>query len=153
MFEPIPLNLPAYPSKITQKLGKFFIFDELRRKHLVLTPEEWVRQHWIHYLHTHKNYPKSLMKIEGGLKFNELQRRSDLLVYNNKGEKILLAEFKAPTVKITENTFRQIANYNSIHKIPLLLVSNGIKHYYCKIDFALGTFDFLAELPVYQSDF
>lgn len=92
------------------------------------------------------------MKTEGGLKLNELQKRSDLLIYDNAGNKVLLAEFKAPAVKITENTFRQIANYNSIHKIPLLLVSNGIQHYYCKIDFVKGSFDFLADLPIYQSD-
>lgn len=151
MFEPIPLNLPAYPSKITQKLDKLFIFDELRKKDLVLTPEEWVRQHWIHYLHRYKHYPKALMQIEGGLKLNTLKKRSDLLVYNNEGEKILLAEFKAPTVKITEKVFHQIANYNSIHKIPLLLVSNGIEHHYCKIDFVESRFFFLPELPNYNS--
>src|SRR5690606_24140536 len=92
MFEPIPLNLPPYSSKITQKLDKLFIFDELRKKDLVLTPEEWVRQHWVHYLHKHKGYPKSLMHIEVGLKLNTLRKRSDLLVFNNKGEKILRSE-------------------------------------------------------------
>lgn len=151
MFEPIPLNLPAYPSKITRQVDKLFIFDELRKKNLILTPEEWVRQHWVHYLHTHKSYPKSLMQIEGGLTLNTLRKRSDLLIYNNEGQKILLAEFKAPSVKITEKTFQQIANYNSIHKIPLLLVSNGLEHYYCKIDFELKRFDFLSELPDYKS--
>ncbi len=132
-------------------MNKLFIFDELRKKQLVLTPEEWVRQHWVHYLHTHKNYPKPLMQIEGGLKLNTLQKRSDLLIYNNHGEKILLAEFKAPTVKITEQVFHQIANYNSIHKIPLLLVSNGMEHYYCRIDFVENRFEFLQELPNYNS--
>lgn len=151
MFKPTPLNLPPYSSKITQKLNKLFIFDELRKKDLVLTPEEWVRQHWVHYLHTHKDYPKALMQIEGGLKLNSLQKRSDLLIYNNQGQKILLAEFKAPTVKISENVFHQIANYNSIHKIPLLLVSNGLEHYYCKIDFTNSRFEFLQELPNYNS--
>ncbi|WP_437921745.1 type I restriction enzyme HsdR N-terminal domain-containing protein [Sphingobacterium sp. LRF_L2] len=151
MFKPIPLNLPPYSSKITKKLGKLFIFDELRKKELLLTPEEWVRQHWISYLHQHKNYPKTLMQIEGGLKLNSLQKRSDLLIYNSEGQKILLAEFKAPTVKITEKTFHQIANYNSIHKIPLLLVSNGIEHYYCTINFDKNSFEFLAELPNYNS--
>jgi len=150
MFEPIPLNLPAYPSKITKKTNKLFIFDELRKKDLVLTPEEWVRQHWINYLHVHKNYPKSLMQIEGGLKLNTLQKRSDLLIYNSLGEKILLAEFKAPSVKITEKAFQQVANYNSIHKIPLLLVSNGIQHHYCRIDFEQNSFEFLADLPAYR---
>ncbi len=151
MFEPIPLNLPPYLSKITQKESKLFIFDDLRKRDLVLTPEEWVRQHWIHYLHNHKQYPKALMQIEGGLKLNSLQKRSDLLIYNNAGEKILLAEFKAPTVKITESVFHQIANYNSIHRIPLLLVSNGMEHYYCKIDFVENNFYFLRELPNYNS--
>jgi len=151
MFEPIPLNLPSYSSKITQKLDKLFIFDELRKKDLVLTPEEWVRQHWVHYLHKHKGYPKSLMHIEVGLKLNTLRKRSDLLVFNNKGEKILLAEFKSPTVKITEKVFQQIANYNSVHKIPLLVVSNGIKHYYCRIHFEENRFEFLPELPNYNS--
>ncbi len=150
MFEPIPLNLPAYPSKITKKLDKLFIFDELRKKDLVLTPEEWVRQQWIQHLHLFKKYPKSLMQIEGGLMLNSLQKRSDLLVYNSSGEKILLAEFKAPSVKITEKAFQQVANYNSIHKIPLLLVSNGLQHYYCNIDFKENRFDFLADLPDYK---
>ncbi|WP_425443440.1 type I restriction enzyme HsdR N-terminal domain-containing protein [Sphingobacterium gobiense] len=151
MFEPIPLNLPPYLSRITQKLDKLFIFDELRKKDLVLTPEEWVRQHWVHYLHKHKGYPKSLMHIEGGLKLNAVQKRSDLIVFNNNGEKILLAEFKSPTVKITDKAFRQIANYNSIYKIPLLVVSNGIAHFYCRIHFEENRFEFLPELPNYSS--
>ncbi|GGH12919.1 type I restriction enzyme HsdR N-terminal domain-containing protein [Sphingobacterium alkalisoli] len=149
MFKPIPLNLPAYPLKLTRNQEKVLVFDVLRKKNLILTPEEWVRQHWIHYLHQHKKYPKALMKIEGGLQLNSLQKRSDLLIYNRKGNMVLLAEFKAPHVKITQNTFHQIANYNSIHKIPLLLVSNGLEHYYCKIDFEKETFEFIEELPNY----
>ncbi|MBE8720697.1 type I restriction enzyme HsdR N-terminal domain-containing protein [Sphingobacterium pedocola] len=149
MFKPIPLNLPAYPLKLTRNEEKVFVFDILRKKNLILTPEEWVRQHWIHYLHQHKKYPKSLMKIEGGLQLNSLQKRSDLLIYDNTGVKILLAEFKAPHVKITQDTFQQIANYNSIHKIPLLVVSNGLEHHYCRIDFEKGSFEFIEELPNY----
>lgn len=149
MFKPIPLNLPAYPLKLTRNQEKVFVFDILRKKNLILTPEEWVRQHWIHYLHQHKKYPKSLMKTEGGLQLNSLQKRSDLLIYNSAGTKILLAEFKAPHVKITQNTFQQIANYNSIHKIPLLLVSNGLEHHYCRIDFEKESFEFIEELPNY----
>src|SRR5690606_343501 len=151
MFKPTPLNLSPCFTKITQKLDTLFIFDELRKKHMVLTPEEWVRQHRVHDLYAPKGYPKSLMRIEGGLKLNTLRKRSDLLVFNNKGEKILLAEFKSPTVKITDNVFHQIANYNSIYKIPLLVVSNGIEHYYCKIYFEEKRFEFLTELPNYTS--
>ncbi len=149
MFTPVPLNLPAYPAKITQAGDKFFIVDELRKKQLVLTPEEWVRQHWIHYLSKSKNYPKSLMKIEGGLRLNDMQRRSDLVVFDTSGNKILLAEFKAPSVAITQSTFEQIANYNSVHRIPLLLVSNGLQHYYCRIHFDEQRVEFLEDLPDY----
>lgn len=150
MFKPVPLNLPPAPLKLTQLQNKVYVFDVLRKKNLVLTPEEWVRQHWIHCLHLQKSYPLALMKTEGGLLLNDLQKRSDLLIYNNKGEKILLAEFKAPSVKITASTFEQISNYNSVHKIPLLLVSNGIDHYFCKINFDLGTYDFITDLPIYN---
>lgn len=151
MFKPTPLNLPPCQLKIYEDGQNVYVFDQLRKKNLVLTPEEWVRQHWISYLHTHKKYPKSLMKAEGGLKLNSLQKRSDLLIYDQSGNKILLAEFKAPTVKISENTFQQIANYNFIYKIPLLLVSNGIEHYYCRIDFEEERFSFLADLPIFKS--
>ncbi|MGN5955298.1 type I restriction enzyme HsdR N-terminal domain-containing protein [Sphingobacterium lactis] len=150
MFTAVPLNLPSYPAKISKKADQYYIFDALRKKHLLLTPEEWVRQHWVNHLHQHYHYPLSLMHIEGGLKLNSLQKRHDLVVYNRLGQGILLAEFKAPTVKITENTFHQIANYNSQYKIPLLLVSNGIEHYYCRIDFEKGDFTFLRELPSFE---
>ncbi|WP_270087764.1 type I restriction enzyme HsdR N-terminal domain-containing protein [Sphingobacterium sp. SYP-B4668] len=150
MFTPIQLNLPPYPAKLTKENETVFIFDELRKKRLVLTPEEWVRQHWIHYLHQQKKYPKSLMKTEGSLKLNTLQKRSDLLIYNSLGKKIILAEFKAPNVKITQAVFEQIANYNTIHQIPLLLVSNGLEHFYCKISFDSHSYEFLKELPDYD---
>ena len=150
MFKPTPLNLPPYQAKIRKKQQQYYIFDELRKRYLVLTPEEWVRQHWVDYLNKQYRYPLSLMKIEGGLLLNNLQKRSDLVIFNTLGERILLAEFKAPTVKITEKTFSQIANYNSIYKIPLLLVSNGIQHYYCRINFDRGDFEFLSEVPSFD---
>lgn len=149
MFRPIPLNLPPTSLKLTKNQDKVFVFDILRKKNLVLTPEEWVRQHWIHYLHEHKKYPFSLMKTEGGLILNELQKRSDLLIYDNAGNKILLAEFKAPHVKINSSTFEQISNYNTQHKIPLLLVSNGIDHYFCKVNFEEQNFTFIEDIPFY----
>lgn len=149
MFVPIPLNLPTCQLKLSRKNGVAYVFDDLRKKDIVVTPEEWVRQHWIHYLHSEKKYPKSLMKTEGGMKLNMLSKRTDLLVYDQNGEKKLLAEFKAPTVKISEKTFEQIANYNIVHKIPLLLVSNGIEHYYCTIDFERQTWAFIPDLPVF----
>lgn len=149
MFSPVPLNLPPTSLKLSRIKDKIYIFDVLRKKNLVLTPEEWVRQHWIHFLHQHKNYPKSLMKIEGGLILNDLQKRSDLIIYNNKGEKVILAEFKAPEVKISEKTFEQISSYNSQHRIPLLLVSNGIHHYFCRVNFDDNSYQFIDDLPNY----
>lgn len=150
MFSPIPLNLPAYPANIRRDGTKLLIFDELRKKQLVLTPEEWVRQHWIHHLIHEKQYPRSLIKIEGGLTLNSMPRRSDLVVYDTRGNKILLAEFKAPTVKITQAAFEQIARYNMVHRVPLLLVSNGLQHHYCRIHFDDERFEFLTDLPDYH---
>src|SRR5690606_1660991 len=117
-----------YGAKIQQDGKRVYIFDELRKKQLVLTPEEWVRQHWVQYLVHIKHYPKPLIQLEGGLTLNNMPRRSDLIVYDHNGNKILLAEFKAPSVKITQATFEQISRYNTVHRIPLLLVSNGLQH-------------------------
>src|SRR5690606_4053529 len=135
MFKGTPLNLPAYPFQLKKENDKVYIFDELRKKYLLVTPEEWVRQHWIQFLINQKGYPKALIQSEGGLRLNNLKKRTDLVVFNNLGERILIAEFKAPLVKITQQTFDQIARYNIIHKVPLLLVSNGIDHFFCKVDF------------------
>lgn len=147
MFDFVELDLPPIPARISKRNGKYFIFDVLRKKNVVLTPEEWVRQHWVHYLSENKGYPRSLMQIEGGMQLNSLLKRSDLLIYNVEGEKILLAEFKAPHIKITQKVFEQISNYNSVQKVPLLLVSNGLTHIYSKIDFDKKESVFLENLP------
>lgn len=145
----IPLNLPPYPFKISDHEGTLFIFDEIRKKELVLTPEEWVRQHFVQYLVKEKNYPRSLIKLEGGLKLNGNAKRSDIVVFNNKGEKILLVECKAPSVKITQHAFDQVARYNWVHRVPLIAVTNGLQHYYCKIDLDGGRYDFIPDLVTY----
>ena len=150
MFIPIPLNLPAYAAKIQRDGSRLFIFDELRKKQLVLTPEEWVRQHWVQHLIHVKKYPRSLINIEGGLTLNDMRRRSDLVIYDNAGNKILLAEFKAPSVKITQAAFEQIARYNIVHKVPYLIVSNGLQHYYCFIDHEKESYTFLEDLPLFE---
>lgn len=149
MFNPVPLNLPHYPLRIKQKDGDTFIFDEIRKKFLVLTPEEWVRQHIVHFLILEKKYPRSLIKLEGGLKLNSRQKRSDILIFNNAGEKVLLVECKAPSVKISQNTFDQIARYNFVHRVQWLLVSNGMQHYCCEIDFENSSYRFVKDLPEY----
>ncbi len=147
MFDPVPLNFPPYPFKLKQEASAVFIFDEIRKKYLVLTPEEWVRQHLVQYIIREKNYPRSLIKLEGGMKLNTLQKRTDVVVYNTLGEKILLIECKAPSVKITQNVFDQIARYNIVHKVPFLMVSNGLEHFYCTVNFEEQTYQFVENLP------
>ncbi|MBC7418865.1 MAG: type I restriction enzyme HsdR N-terminal domain-containing protein [Pedobacter sp.] len=151
MFNPTPLNLPSYPFKITQKADQVFIFDELRKKHLVLTPEEWVRQHFIQHLIANHKFPKTLINIEGGLVLNQLQKRSDILVFNAKGEKLMLVECKAPKVKINQKVFDQALRYNSIHQAPWVVLTNGLKHVYSKLDFKSGKAVFIEELPLYTN--
>ena len=144
------LNLPSYPIKLKEEGGKQFIFDFIRKKYLVNTPEEWVRQNFIQFLIQEKKYPASLISIEKGLKLNELQKRADAVVYDNNGEAIVLIEFKAPKIKITEATFEQISRYNMVFKVPYLIVSNGLNHYCCKIDFDESSFEFVKEIPFYN---
>jgi hypothetical protein len=146
----LPLNLPPYPFKIIDDQGQLKIFDDNRKKNLVLTPEEWVRQHFIQYLIHQKNYPRSLIKLEGGLTLHGNARRSDIVVFHNSGQKIVLVECKAPSVKIDQKVFDQIARYNMVHQINLLAVTNGLTHYYCRIDFERSRYDFLDDLPNYK---
>lgn len=150
MFNPTTLNLPNHPFKITQRDDVIFIFDEIRKKHLVLTPEEWVRQHFIQYLIHEKKFPSTLLKIEGGLSLNQTKKRSDILVYNSLGEKIMVIECKAPSVALTQATFDQAARYNSVYKARWLVVTNGLNHYYAKIDHTNEKFSYVAELPNYK---
>lgn len=149
MFNPVPLNLPAYPFKIKLENDCHFIFDEVRKKYLVLTPEEWVRQHFVQYIISFKGYPRALVKLEGGMRLNTLNKRTDIIAYDNTGKKVLLIECKAPGVKITQKVFDQIARYNIVHRIPLLAVTNGLSHFYCAVDFETNTYQFLEELPAY----
>ena len=145
-----PLNLPNYPFKITERQSILYIFDENRKKHLVLTPEEWVRQHFVKYLINDKEFPASLMQIEGGLSLNQRRKRSDILIYNSVGEKLMVIECKAPSIPITQATFDQAARYNSIYKAKWLVVTNGLNHYYAQIDHEQKSFTFVEELPTYN---
>ena len=149
MFEPVQLNLPPYPFKLSEQDGVIYVFDELRKKKLVLTPEEWVRQHFIQFLILRKKYPKTLFKLEGGLKLNSLQKRTDILIFNKEGKADILVECKATTVKIDQKVFDQAARYNMIHQVNYLLVTNGLEHYCCKMDYEQQTYSFIEELPIY----
>jgi hypothetical protein len=150
-FKPIELNLPEHPFKITLKESQYYIFDEIRKRHLVLTPEEWVRQHFIQFLIKEKRFPKSLIQIEAGLTLNTLQKRTDIVVFNTAGERIMVVECKAPGIKISQSVFDQAARYNSVHKAGWLCVTNGIKHCYAKICHDSSAFSFVEELPEYTA--
>jgi len=149
-FTPTKLNLPTYPFRITLKDEQHFIFDELRKKHLVLTPEEWVRQHFIQYLIIKKKFPRTLIQIEGGLNLNQRQKRTDIVVFNTAGERIMVIECKAPSIKISQGVFDQAARYNSVHKAKWLVVTNGLQHCYAQIDHIASGFLFVKELPEYH---
>ncbi|WP_457610716.1 type I restriction enzyme HsdR N-terminal domain-containing protein [Lutibacter sp.] len=144
------LNLPTYKFKIKNTKNKHTIFDIVRKKYVSLTPEEWVRQHLIHYLIEEKKYPISLIAIEKQLTINNLTKRTDILVFNSEGTPEIIVECKAPSIKITQHTFDQIARYNLKLNANYLIVSNGIKHYYCKMDFLKKEYVFLDTIPNYN---
>lgn len=144
------LNLPYYPFKLKSEGNKYLIMDELRRKFIVLTPEEWVRQHIVQYLINFKNYPKGLISLEKGLHVNELFKRSDVLVYDSNAEPLLLIECKAPEVKITQEVFDQASRYNSVYKVRFILVTNGLQHYCAEIDHNRSSHKFLDDIPSFD---
>jgi hypothetical protein len=147
-----PLNLPEYPLKTrVNEDGKTEVFDAIRKKYVVLQPEEWVRQQFIGFLTEQKNYPPSLIGIEKGLKINQLQKRFDAVVYDRNGSPLVLIEFKAPTVKLSEKTFSQVAAYNLKMKVKYLIISNGLTHYCCSMDYKNNSFRFLKDIPDYET--
>ncbi|WP_375240978.1 type I restriction enzyme HsdR N-terminal domain-containing protein [Polaribacter sp.] len=143
------LNLPNYNFRLKSNENNMLIFDILRKKFLVLTPEEWVRQHFVLYLLEEKKYPKSLIALEKQLTINNRKKRTDILIFNTKGEPDIIVECKAPSIKITQATFDQIARYNLKLKANYLIVTNGLQHFYCKMDFENETYIFLKDIPDY----
>lgn len=147
----VPLNLPPRQLNLRHSpSGNIEIFDPLRRRWLYLTPEEWVRQHFIAHLTNDRNYPPHLMANEVGIELNGLHRRCDSVVWNrNDASPLMIIEYKAPTVELTRRVFDQIVRYNMVLQAPYLIVSNGLTHYCCRIDCASGTYSFLNEIPDY----
>jgi hypothetical protein len=144
------LNLPSYHIK-TKQVGKHTeVFDFIRKSYVMLTPEEWVRQQFIHFLVHEKNYPAQLISIEKGIKVLGLQKRFDAVIADRSGQPAVLIEFKSPDVKITQKTFEQVSTYNLQLKVRFLMVSNGLKHYCCKVDFEKRAFEFLTNIPEYN---
>lgn len=141
------LNFPHYSFKIKTRENKTVIFDIVRKKYVVLTPEEWVRQHVIHFLAEEKKYPLSLMAVEKQVMVNSLTRRTDIVVYNSQGEPSIIVECKASSVNITQETFDQIARYNLSLNADYLFVTNGLNHFYAVMDHQNQSYIFLPELP------
>lgn len=143
------LNLPEYSFRTKTEEGKTLIFDSVRKKFVVLTPEEWVRQNFIQYLIREKKYPESLMAVEKQIKVNGKQRRFDLLIYLRNGQPLLIAEFKAPGVKINQDAFDQVVRYNMALRVERVVVSNGLEHFACEINYPKNTYSYLHGVPEY----
>ena len=145
------LNLPAYEARITTNDGKRQIFDPLRKSYVALTPEEWVRQHFVNFLLNVKGFPATLMANEVAITLNGMKKRCDTVVYDKALKPRVIVEYKAPTVKITKEVFAQISRYNLTLKVDYLIVSNGLQHYCCMMDYASNTYRFLQEIPEYNT--
>ncbi len=144
------LNFPTYSFRFKNSENKVAIFDEIRKKFIHLTPEEWVRQHVVQFLQLEKNYPKSLINVEKLVTLYGLNKRYDIVVYQPNGELLLLIECKAPKVAVTQDTFDQIARYNLKLKAKFLMITNGLNHYFCQMDFENEKYVFLKDLPHFE---
>ncbi len=143
------LNLPEYQFNIKNKDNTFVILDTLRKRWVTLTPEEWVRQNFVRFLIEDREFPAALMNNEISLTQNGIKRRCDTLIADRQGAPLVIVEYKAPTVEITQKTFDQIVRYNMVLRAKYLIVSNGMTHYCCKIDYDNNSYCFLEEIPCY----
>ncbi|WP_025761745.1 type I restriction enzyme HsdR N-terminal domain-containing protein [Dyadobacter tibetensis] len=142
------LNLPSFDYKVKQVNGKPFIFDIIRKKYVSLSPEEWVRQHFIHLLITYYKYPKSLFAVETGMRYNKMARRTDIMILGRDGLPFLLVECKAPTIRISDATFAQISRYHFTIQPKFLAVTNGLQHFCFQA--LKGQIAYLDDFPIYQ---
>lgn len=145
------LNFPSYNFRLKNSENKTFIFDQVRKKFLRLTPEEWVRQHTLNYLIQVLGYPLSLINVEKELLLHQTKKRYDIVVFNPDGSIQLIVECKAPAVKINQETFDQIARYNLALEANYLMITNGLTHYYCLLDYQAEKYVFLREIPSYRT--
>ena len=143
------LNLPKTSLKITKQGGRLAVLDVLRKRYVSLTPEEWVRQHFVSFLLLHKGFPAARMANEVGISLNHTAKRCDTVVYDRTLRPRVIVEYKAPTVNITQQVFDQICRYNMVLQVDYLIVSNGLAHYCCKVDYDAHTYTFLKEIPEY----
>lgn len=146
----LKLNLPPFAINVKKTDGKLSVFDPLRRKYIALTPEEWVRQHFVNYLVVEKGYPQALIANEIQINLNNLNRRCDSVVYDRSLQPLVIVEYKSPDVNITQEVFDQIARYNIVLRVRFLIVSNGLSHYCCKIDYEKQDYEYIPEIPDYK---
>ena len=146
-----PLEFNSYSFRFKSNENNRLIFDEIRKKFVVLTPEEWVRQHVVQFLLSEKNYPKSHINVEKQLLLNGTKKRYDVLVFNPDGSIHLIVECKAPSVRIGQDTFDQIARYNLVTNATYLMVNNGLTHYFCQLDYQQERYVFLRDIPAYTA--
>lgn len=143
------LNLPQIKANIRQERGKTVIFDPIRQRYVALTPEEWVRQHFTSFLIHYRSFPVSLMGNEVTITLNRMTRRCDTVAYSRNLRPLVIVEYKAPTVAITRKTLTQACTYNLVLRVPYIILSNGLKHYCCHIDYANNSYSFLDNVPTY----
>ena len=147
----ISLNLPSYKINVAERGGRRMIYDFLRRRYVALTPEEWVRQHFTHFLVEHRHYPAALLGNEITVQLNGVARRCDSVLYSRDGGRPrMIVEYKAPDVPVTQAVFTQISAYNSVLRADYLVVSNGMDHYCCRMDYEQNKAEFLPEIPFYE---
>lgn len=144
------LNLPSYSFKISVETGSELIFDQIRRKYVRLTPEEWVRQNFARYLIGVGKYPPGLIGIEVMFSMNSLKKRIDILIHDRSGQPVMIVECKAPDIQLNDKVFDQIVTYNMEYKVPYIIVTNGLDHYACKIDHENKKYEFLLVIPQYE---
>ncbi|MCH6232316.1 type I restriction enzyme HsdR N-terminal domain-containing protein [Cognataquiflexum rubidum] len=149
-FMQFSLNFPEFEFKIQESEGKLSIFDSLRKKYLILTPEEWVRQHMVSFLVHHRNYPKGLFSLEKEVIYNSLQKRFDILVLDRVGNPFLLIECKAPEVRLSKKTVEQVAVYNKTIGASYMGISNGRQHLFLKYNSDVKNYDQISDLPQFQ---
>lgn len=145
------LNLPAYPFQIQSIDGREMIFDAIRQKYVRLTPEEWVRQHFVQFLVQEQGVPQALIAIEKAFLFQNMTRRADIVVHNRQGRPLLMVECKAPEVAIKQTAFDQVTRYNKVIGAVYLVVTNGLVHYCAALDADAHTYRFLDSLPAYEA--
>ena len=143
----LPLNLPNFDIKVKKTTDPLLVWDETRRKYVTLTPEEWVRQHFVHFLVTNKGYRQELIANEVSIKLNGTAKRCDTVIYNQQLDPLVIIEYKAPTISITPKVFDQIVRYNMVLHVQYLIVSNGIRHFCCQINYETLSYRFLEEIP------